>query len=231
MRDWIDLFCEYTERPSQLDEGAIADAYRDVAAEFKDMAANPGQVAREVAAGWRELRQNGFSLDRDQFEENAMFADVCKKYNMRIFSVSGASPSDLREMHENFVYVGRRMEECGLKRLMKGKYVLDYRSGRAGEVSLVKTMWLNMDAADYSTIIHELGHKLNLSLPHSVVSTFVKFLKKDLGEEWFVSKYARTNAMEMFAEIFMEYFTGQLNPRVKKWMQKFITRFRWGIRI
>jgi len=73
--------------------------------------------------------------------------------------------------------------------------------GKGGNFAILldgKTINLYLHS-DIGTLIHEIGHNAELKYPYN---------KELFGKPPYVSKYAKTNASEDFAETYREYYIG-----------------------
>lgn len=90
-----------------------------------------------------------------------------------------------------------------------------------------KTILINSDqyGDELETIIHECGHRLHFVVPSSLFPRIFKFWTTKRTYDWFVSDYAKTNANEFFAELFMAYVYDNLSAEPRAWMDRFVQKY------
>lgn len=235
MREWINIVESAQAKPEVLNEFSTDDA--------KEIMGMVVDGTKEVAKSLHLIFQlprlmSGAPSNDNEYISYPMFNALRSKYGMIVRCDENEDEDDLAEYVEELEYVAGLLKKEGLGDLLKGRYYLgDFyynswgskRSEQVRGLSSGSTIYLTVGLADWTTILHELGHKLNNSM---VLTSSPKLIKKynetDYDdEEWFVTEYSKTNFSEMFAELFEEYFTGNLAAGPKAWIKKFIDRYKW----
>lgn len=111
---------------------------------------------------------------------------------------------------------------------MKGGSIIFEPLNHGGEHFKNDVIRVTSDAPINNTIailIHELGHRLmsRLGLFDKIKIAWKHF---DMIPGWHPTQYAKTNYLEMFAEVFLYYCTNHLNHEQTEWMDNFIQQAR-----